>query len=1264
MLEQLLNTIVNAQAGFLSEGDEQSVFDNTLADLLHLTGSEYGFIGEVRYLAGAPQLVTHAITNIAWNEATRAFYAENAPRGLVFTRLDTLFGAVLTSGQVVIANDPAHDPRRGGLPPGHPPMLAFMGLPILAGDELVGMIGVANRPGGYEANWPDDLRPLLLTLGNLICYRRLKADRELLDAHRQQQQRALRALNRIAALTGNDERELLRKALKLGCDYFGLPMAIISNIRGELYRIDVQYSEGNVLQDGMDFMLGKTYCSIALGHDDVLAITHMGNSEYAHHPCYGEFGLETYIGTPLRVAGEVVGTLNFSAAPPRARPFDEADIEFARLMGGWVSAVLERLAQQRVRDELLARLQKIGDLLPGVIYQFLLRPDGSSCFPYASAGIEEVYGVKPADVREDASAVFAVLHPEDVAAVRASIERSVSALETWHAEYRVKHPHKGTIWVEGIAKPERQPDGGVLWHGFIDDISTRKLAEERLRSNEAEARKLSLALSRTSSAVVIADAAGRVLWVNPAFERMTGYALDEVRGQVPGRLLQGPLTDPQTRAYLSERLGRAQPCRAEIINYRKDGAHYWIALEIEPLHDEEGKLQFIAVESDITDRKRAEMALQHERQRLQQIIEATHIGTWEWHVQTGEVLFNERWAEIIGYTLDELAPISIETWLKHAHPDDLAESGRLLEQHFAGETPYYDCDCRMRHRNGEWIWVHDRGQVVERDAEGKPLRMTGTHEDITPRKVREAELQAAQNAAEAASKAKSQFLANMSHEIRTPMNGVLGMTGLLLDTELTEQQREYAETIRQSGDVLLGVINDILDFSKIEAGRMELEQLDFDLHALLDGVAAIMALRPREKGIALAFQCAADVPVWVRGDPGRLRQVLINLVGNAIKFTERGGVQVICSVLEQTDAVVRLRFAVRDSGIGIPPDKLHRLFGSFSQVDASTTRRFGGTGLGLAICKQLVELMGGEIAASSTEGLGSEFVFDVALVPVRNVVAEALPPKQGAVSQRVLLVDDSESQREYQSLLLRNWGADVDCAPGGVEALAMMQAASQRGTHYGILLIDMFMPGMDGLELARAVRAADGLGDPLLILLTAVGARGDSLQAREAGFSGYLNKPLQEQAWRAVQEQARTRPPHPEFLTRYTIADLAPRVLLAEDNAVNRLVATKILENLGCRVQVAEHGIAAIQALVDQEFDLVFMDMQMPEMDGVEATRHIRLADTGVRDPSIPIVAMTANATAEDRQHCLAAGMNDFISKPVAAPQLEAMLQKWLGRAA
>jgi PAS domain S-box-containing protein len=641
---------------------------------------------------------------------------------------------------------------------------------------------------------------------------------------------------------------------------------------------------------------------------------------------------------------------------------------------------------------------------------------------------------------------------------------------------------------------------------------------------------------------------------------------------------------------------------------------------------------------------------------------------------SGKILMaNQALADIHGFRspgdlLDEVDNISEY----YVNPDDRLKILKELEE----QGSCNNCETRMFKRDRKTIIDVSLNINAIHDKEGKIKYMEGILSDITARKKAE-ELRIARDAAESASQAKSEFLANMSHEIRTPMNGIIGMSSLLQETSQSPEQQEFTETIRTSADALLAIINDILDFSKIEAGKLDLEEINFDIRHALEDTSDILALRAQQKDLEFMSLVDPRVPSLLVGDPGRLRQMIINLANNAIKFTEEGEVSILVSLDANLDEGVVLRFTVTDTGIGIPEEILPSLFDPFKQADSSTTRRYGGTGLGLSICRQLAEMMGGEIGVESSSGQGSSFWFTVKLGKQQQFGSE--PTKEEHLfpdlsSLHILVVDDNSTNRLYLRKIIEAWGcSNFSEAADGETAMRILHESADSGQLFDLTILDMHMPKIDGETLGAMIKEDKKLMSTKLIMMTSVGNRGDAARLAEKGFAAYLTKPVKETLLRECLENVVYGKPPKEprtdvLITRHSIAESRKRevrILLTEDNVINQKVTTAILDKLGYKSEIASNGLEALDLLSRRSFDLVIMDCEMPEMDGYETTRRIREWKTSASGQEqargkIPIIAMTAHALEGEREKCLATGMDDFLSKPVDPQTLAELLKVWL----
>ncbi|MCX5723641.1 MAG: response regulator [Nitrospirae bacterium] len=804
-----------------------------------------------------------------------------------------------------------------------------------------------------------------------------------------------------------------------------------------------------------------------------------------------------------------------------------------------------------------------------------------------------------------------------------------------------------------------------------------EMQNEELRRNQAE---LEAARDRYEDAPVgqlALDGQGTILEANLRAGTLLGRKREDLIGQQFAGIMA--VADAAVFARHGQdvvKTGERQSCELRLRTDR--GVSRWVQVESQAVRQAAGHLCWRMALLDISSRKETDgqlaTALNESDALLQGIIESAMDAIITIDERQRVVVFNAMAERVFGRTagavigqpMDLLLPQSA----RHGHPEQVR---RFIE---SGHTS------RGMGALGQVIGLRANGEEFPVEASISQARVGGQTycsvilRDITVRKQVELELLAAKEQAEASVRAKSEFLATMSHEIRTPMNGVIGMTGLLLETDLTAEQQEFAETVRSSGEHLLSIINDILDFSKIEAGKMTLEIIDFDLRTAVAEVMDLLASRAASQGLNLACIFHADVPEALRGDPGRLRQILFNLLGNALKFTEQGDVTLSITLLQQTDSDATVRFEVQDTGIGLSPEAQGNLFQSFHQADNSTTRKFGGTGLGLAICKQLTELMGGEVGVDSQLGQGSTFWFTASLGKQPHIAVPAQDLEfQNEQPLQLCIVDDNPINRRVLELYAKRWGAHCLLAKDGSEALELLRQGPVRGQACDLAIIDMQLPGMSGLELARVIKADPALARIKLIMVTSQGRRGDAKAAHEAGYAAYLSKPVHAAQLHTCLTTVLQAPDQTvshegqaataELVTRHSLAEkqtqVTVRILLAEDNIINQKVAVRVLEKLGYRVDLAANGLEVLDALSRIPYAAVLMDCHMPEMDGFAATAEIRKREGA--HARIPIIAMTANAQPEDRKRCLAAGMDDYLSKPIQAKLLGEILGRWIAAA-
>jgi two-component system, sensor histidine kinase and response regulator len=1056
----------------------------------------------------------------------------------------------------------------------------------------------------------------------------------------------------------------------------------------------------------------------------------------------------------------------------------------------------EQSDSKRIEAALRESKHFVGRILSTSPHLYCLLDVGNQAIIYLDGAVQDLLGFAPAELREQSGALKSLIHPADAPALKPKLTMLLEAgdREVFVVECRMRHKKGSWRWIESHATVfARSADGNAAQILVVaQDITQRRATEQRFQ----------VLFEHSSDPLMIYDEFGVIDCNDAAVRLWRAPSKTSLLRRRPSEF--SPACQPsgqsssQCAAELDTLARRHGQHRFEWVHQRFDGSCFPAEVTLTPV--EIGDLEVIfGVWHDLTERKRAELLLRESRERLELALEGAELGLWDWNLLTNDVFFDDHSVVMLGYEPGELRA-RFETWTMLVHPEDSSRALAEIEAHVRGDVETYRAEFRLRAKNGEWQWIQSRGKVVERDSDGRPIRMAGTHMDISDRRKTEEELEGrrrfidkvtatvpsaiyvfdlehgrtvygnreslrilgysqqnveegcfeqpfihpedqdemarhmnrlisaadgevheieyrvshadgtwrwvasrdtifrrdssgrathilgiaqdidirkeaeairraqstelaqAKERAEAAARAKTDFLATMSHEIRTPMNGVIGMTSLLYDTPLTIEQREFVGTIRSSGEALLTIINDILDFSKIEAGKLELEHLQFDVRTTLEETIELVADAAQRKHLELQLLIDDKVPHGLVGDPGRLRQILLNLVTNAIKFSERGEVLVRADLVERNETAASVRCSVIDQGIGLTREQQARLFQSFEQADSSTTRRFGGTGLGLAISKRLAEQMGGTIGVTSIFGKGSTFWFTIRM-PVCS-----LPDFDGAsllMGARILVVDDNEINRRVVRQILEGAKANVIEAASGAESLDILRSTQNGSSRFDLAVLDVHMPEMDGLGLARHVRAGVFCPDLPIMLLGSYRDSDLSSDAHELGIDEFLVKPVRRRAF--IDACVRVLRPAPAGAEKTTAVSRlrektykykSGHILVAEDNPTNQKVAALLLKRLGLGVDLAANGLEAVAAVQAGHYDLVLMDCQMPEMDGFAATKAIRQLEIAGRH--IPIIALTANALDGERERCLAVGMDDYLSKPVRAEALIQKLDKWV----
>ncbi|MFQ5469649.1 MAG: PAS domain S-box protein [Gammaproteobacteria bacterium] len=1146
---ELLQVISQIQERFIHHKDKQFIFRDILEKLLKLTESEFGFIGEVLYdEANHPYLKTYAISHVAWDASSQEIYAENNEKGFEFRNLDTLYGAALLTGKPVISNAPENDVRRGGLPPGHPALNTFLGMPIYYGEQLNCMIGIANRETGYDNELINFLKPLFNACASFVAKtREIKL--------RKQMQERLEASERLQ-----------QTVIKTATD--GI-ITIDSNGLIKTFNPAAERIFGFGAEEIIDTDVSRL----------------MRNQDRKNHATYLQRYMDRQDSTAIGINREIFGQRKNGSVFPIEIALSEMRIDGQLMFCGIIRDISERKQEQE-------RLKR--------------------------------------------------------RTLEATLLHQCAEIITTSSSY-----HCAMI---KLLKLVCNYTGWSVGHAYVPDEDGERLCPTTLWYLEDE-RSYEALREITASKTFARDEGlpGRV-WVSGTPEWIEDFDKDDSDDYseiVKSLEIHGAFAFP---VFIENGITMVlEFFSREVMPFDADIIHILQLLGNQVGH--------------VLEKRRAGDALREMEERLRLLLNSAGEGIYGLDTDGNATFVNPAAATMLGYSVEELIGKPMHSLIHHSYPD-----GRPMPR---DRCALYTAISKggVHHVDDEVFWRHDSTSFpVEYTC--TPISKDGalagavvTFTDITERKKYERDLVEARKEAESAAQAKSSFLAMMSHEIRTPMNGMLGMAQLLRNTQLSEEQLEYINTILTSGQSLLTIINDVLDFSKIEAGKLNLSPMIFNLERTCYEVCQLLDNNAREKGIELILSYENYCPKYVNGDAGRIRQILINLIGNAIKFTEKGFVLLEVKAVEQDESEVFFRIEVQDSGIGMDEKVQSQLFESFTQVDETTTRRFGGTGLGLAICKQLVEQMDGEIGVASKPGEGSRFWMTLTLP--REQAPDEMEQKS-LTHANIMLVAGHPVMRRVLTEQLVSFDMKVEQATSPIDAVSQLKLPRHHDQQIKLIVIDSDALTDDVEQVANQFKADKYLATIPIVLLTSTAYRGEAREFKQAGYAAFLKKPILNQTlYNTLARVLAMDSEHEQDLplvTSHMFNDApvnkvrmhdkrsAKRILLVEDNIINQKVAIAMLKASSFDVTVANDGNEAVKQWLESSFDLILMDCQMPEMDGYEATRIIRHN----QQQHIPIIALTANAMDEDRQACLAAGMDDHLAKPFKQEELVDKLHQWL----